>query len=62
MAKDKITQCESCAYYDYDEEYDCYVCTINLDEDDYASYMGSSHSSCPYYSFYDEYSIVRKQN
>lgn len=61
MAKDKITQCESCAYYDYDEEYDCYLCTINLDEDDYASYMGG-HSSCPYYSFYDEYSIVRKQN
>ena len=61
MAKEKITQCESCAYYDYDEEYDCYLCTINVEEDDYASYMGGG-SSCPYYHFYDEYSIVRKQN
>lgn len=62
MAKEKkITQCESCAYFDYDEEYDCYLCTINVDEDDYASFMGGG-SSCPYYHYYDEYSVVRKQN
>lgn len=61
MPKQKISQCESCAYFDYDEEYDCYMCTINVDEDDYASFIGG-HNSCPYYHFYDEYSIVRKQN
>ena len=27
-------QCESCAYYDYDEEYDEYYCTVNMDEDE----------------------------
>ena len=58
----KITQCETCAYFDYDYELDCDVCTINLDEDEVSSFYGSGHNSCPYYSFYDEYKIVRKQN
>ncbi len=58
----KITQCETCAYFDYDYEMDCDVCTINLDEDEVSSFYGSGHNSCPYYSFYDEYKIVRKQN
>lgn len=57
----KVTQCESCAYYDYDEEYDAYGCTINLEEDDVSTYY-STRTSCPYYSYYDEYKIVRKQN
>ncbi len=62
MANDKkITQCESCAYFDYDEDFDSYVCNVNLDEDDMSSFYGGS-SSCPYYSFYDEYKVVRKQN
>lgn len=57
----KITQCETCAYYDYDYESDTYECTINLDEDDVSMFYSGSNS-CPYYSFYDEYKIVRKQN
>lgn len=62
MSDNISTQCESCAYYDYDDEMDCYVCMINIDQDD-ASYMYSGrHNSCPYYSYYDEYKIVRKQN
>ena len=62
MSDNISAQCESCAYYDYDDEMDCYVCMINIDQDD-ASYMFSGrHSSCPYYSYYDEYKIVRKQN
>jgi hypothetical protein len=61
MANDKkITQCESCAYFDYDEDFDSYVCSVNLDEDDMSSFYGGN--SCPYYSFYDEYKVVRKQN
>ena len=27
------TNCESCMNYEYDEEYDYYVCMKNLDED-----------------------------
>ena len=25
--------CEFCAHYEYDDELDCYVCEMNLDED-----------------------------
>lgn len=60
--KKRITQCESCAYYDYDEDVDTYVCGINLEEDDLVRYYQGLNSSCPYYSFYDEYKIVQKQN
>ena len=28
------TQCEMCANYEYDEEYDYYTCQMNLDEDE----------------------------
>ncbi len=55
-------QCESCAYYDYDEEYDEYYCTVNMDEDEIEKFMSGSFDSCRYYSAYDEYKIVRKQN
>ncbi len=56
------TNCENCAHYIYDDEYDCYVCEANLDEDDMSRFLSRQTSSCPYFNFYDEYSIVRKQN
>lgn len=28
------TECETCWYYDYDEEYDEYYCMMDLDEDE----------------------------
>lgn len=54
------TNCESCAYYTYDD--DCYVCTMNLDEDEMHRFLMGTNSSCPYYRNGDEYSLVRKQN
>ena len=30
-----ITLCEKCMYYDYDDEYECYTCLMNLDEDEF---------------------------
>ena len=59
--KQKEIQCDTCAYYDYDDDYGAYCCTIDVDEDDAVSF-GGYKPSCPYYSFYDEYKIVRKQN
>ena len=53
--------CESCMNYEYDEEYECYVCTQDLDEDEMYHFLTGRFSSCPYYRFGDEYSIVRKQ-
>lgn len=55
------TPCESCVFYDYDEEYDAYVCTVNLDEDEMVSFLNGSRKACPYYRYYDEYKSVNKQ-
>ena len=54
--------CESCEFYDYDEEWDEYVCMISLDEDEMIDFLGRNTGRCPYYRFYDEYKSVRKQN
>ncbi|MDD6735190.1 MAG: DUF6472 family protein [Clostridiales bacterium] len=56
------TACESCAYFAYDDECECYICEINLDEDEMLRFMQGSFNNCPYYRFGDEYSVVRKQN
>lgn len=53
--------CESCAYFEYDEEFECYACTMSLDEDEMARFMADTHYECPYYKYGDEYNIVRKQ-
>jgi len=55
------TNCDSCMYYEYDEEYDCCVCNMDLDEDEMARFMQDRFYECPYYRFGDEYTIVRKQ-
>lgn len=53
--------CESCMNYEYDEDYECYTCQMNLDEDEMARFLTERHFACPYYRFGDEYTIVRKQ-
>ena len=53
--------CDTCLYYEYDEEYECYGCQVNLDEDEMARFVSDSHYVCPYYRYGDEYTIVRKQ-
>lgn len=55
-------QCETCAYYYYDEEYECYVCDMDLDEDEYQRFISGVKSSCPYYRNGDEYEVVKHQN
>ncbi|HRL31467.1 MAG TPA: DUF6472 family protein [Anaerostipes hadrus] len=46
----------------FDEDYEYYVCDINLDEDEMARFMSYSDWDCPYFQMDDEYAIVRKQN
>ena len=53
--------CEMCMYYDYDDEYECYICEVNLDEDEMSRFMSNSFETCPYFKFGNEYSIVKKQ-
>jgi hypothetical protein len=47
--------------YEYDEEYECYTCEVNLDEDEMYQFVTGNFSGCPYYKAGDEYRIVRKQ-
>ena len=55
-------QCDTCAYLEYDEEFEEYVCTVDMDEDDFLRSVYGAGTACPYYRNGDEYSIVRKQN
>ena len=54
--------CEDCAYYNYNDDYECYECSVDLDEDETERFLSGSFEACPYFSNGDEYSIVRKQN
>lgn len=55
------TNCDSCMYYEYDEDYESYVCGVDMDEDDFGRLMEGRTSGCPYYRLGDEYAIVKKQ-
>lgn len=53
--------CDSCMYYEYDEDYECYVCQMDLDEDEMYRFLTNTNENCPYYRYGDEYSVVRHQ-
>ena len=36
-----MDKCESCVWYSYDEEYDDFVCEMDLDEDEMARFLSS---------------------
>lgn len=56
------SNCDICMNYEYDEEYDCYRCSVDLDMDEAEKFMTFSFRSCPYFRAGDEYTIVKKQN
>lgn len=53
--------CDTCAYLIYDDEYEEYVCDVNMDEDDYGRLSQNGFVGCPYYKDGDEYKVVRHQ-
>lgn len=53
--------CESCVYYDYDEELDACVCERDLDEDEMARFLSAAVSACPFYHPGDDYKTARRQ-
>lgn len=53
--------CDTCTYYTYDDDYECYCCDINMDEDEYVRMVSDTHYTCPYYRNGDEYLVVRRQ-
>lgn len=56
-----MTSCEACVNYVYDEEYECYCCLVNLDEDEMYKFLSGTQRACPYFRLDDEYAVVRKQ-
>ena len=59
--KNTPSSCDSCVNYVYDEDYEYYVCDMDLDEDEFQKFLTSASFSCPYYQLNDEYLVVRKQ-
>ena len=53
--------CDTCTFYIYDEDYECYTCDRNLDEDEMVKFITGNFHQCPYFKMGDEYRIVRKQ-
>ena len=39
--------CESCMNYEYDDDYECYVCTQDLDEDEMVRFVQGDFRECP---------------
>ncbi len=57
----EVSNCDTCNNFIYDEDYECYVCDMNLDEDDMVRFLQGNTRDCPYYQSDDEYRIVRHQ-
>lgn len=53
--------CEECNNYTYDDEEECYVCDMNLDEDDMYKFLTGNNKDCPYYQSDNEYEVVKHQ-
>ena len=55
------TNCEECVHYSYDEEWDTYYCTMDLDEDEMERFLRSANRDCPFYRRGDDYMTARRQ-
>lgn len=56
-----MSNCDMCVNYVYDEDYECYICMANLDEDEMYRFLTRNHNECPYFRLDDEYGVVRHQ-
>lgn len=55
------SNCESCVFYVFDEEYGYYVCEADLDEDEMLHFLRGTSQTCAFYRWNDDYKIARKQ-
>lgn len=55
------TKCETCVYYSYNEEYDDYICEMDLDEDEMVRFLSARADACPYWRPGDDYRTARRQ-
>ena len=63
MAEKNISgRCEECINFEYDDEYECYVCSCDLDSDEMENFIRGNTGECPYFRPGDESTLVRKHN
>lgn len=53
--------CDDCVNYVYDEEYECYTCLVNLDEDELYRFLNGTNENCSFYEREDDYFLAGKQ-
>ena len=56
-----MRNCDTCLFYNFDEDYGEMVCDADMDEDDYARMLERGTSACPFWRDGDEYSVVKHQ-
>ncbi len=54
--------CDDCANFNYNEYYDCYECSVDLDEDETERFLSGGSNECSYYVNGDDYRLVSHQN
>ena len=57
MKKKQGANCEYCVNYSYDDDYECYTCDMNLDEDEMYRFITGTYHDCPYFRMGDEYRV-----
>ena len=60
-SRQMATSCESCGNFVYDEDYEYYVCEMDLDEDEMSRFLSSDTGDCPFWRPGDDYLTARKQ-
>lgn len=61
MGETNFGNCDNCIHYYFDDESECYVCDMDLDQDEMRLFIIGDFKQCPYFRFGDDYTIVRKQ-
>ncbi len=56
-----MPECDNCIYNYVDEDGE-ETCEVELDEDEYARFLTSHSSSCPYYQGGNEYDRYRREH
>ena len=45
----EVSNCDTCVNFVYDDEDECYICDMNLDEDDMVRFLTGTLDNCQYY-------------
>ena len=53
--------CDCCANYVYDEEFDYYICLIDLDQDEMERFTSFATAGCPYFRYDDDHTLASRQ-